>query len=223
MLIVGHAERRLYVWNSSSNTISSAVVPNSQISSQSSVSWCSKDWLAVTAGGPDVFLFQYPSLALERQFNGQQAVNEDWEEINTVAWDASCSRLAIGTSNGLFVWTSPEPRPVRIARYERGDDNEVSGVIGLVWLGPDTLAVGAAQWLPGIDLDARRQKGGHDQRARRSGDDDREGPSAQLATAGADGADRYGPGGFRHLRDRGRVLSLRLGTGERHRLESARQ
>ncbi len=140
-----HAHRRsrrarLYVWNSSSNTISSAVVPNSQISSQSSVSWCSKDWLAVTAGGPDVFLFSIRPWRWRD--SSRQAVNEDWKEVNTVAG----MRAAAPGDRHIqrpFRLDIAGAAPARIARYERGDDNEVSGVISLEWLGPDTLAVGA--------------------------------------------------------------------------------
>jgi WD40 repeat protein len=200
LLLGNNAHRKLYVWNTVTDAVQFVQIPDNHITQSADLSWCG-DHLAVAVGSPFLFLFRLPPLQLERQVEGKDLFKEDWEEVNTVAWHANCSSLAVGTGAGLYLLTANEARHTRLGRFRRGSDNEVSGVISVDWLGPDTIAAGARDRTASVWTLSRGQEdnpevppsppvletiGGHAAAVTVI----RHGPRERLATGSADGTVR---------------------------------
>ena len=68
----------------------------------SDVSWCSMAHrLAASYGANVAVVFEPNKPGADRELS-----QPDWVYVNSVAWNPTCDKLAIGTASGLFVWES---------------------------------------------------------------------------------------------------------------------
>jgi WD40 repeat protein len=199
ILDMGDGARDLHVLDLVSGALRSASLSTGRITPyEAALSWCERDdRIAASSGTKNAWIWLAGAGALQRAAelppSGQEQIR--WGAVNALAWNRGCGVLAVGTSQGLYLWNAATGAERLVAQAQPSAANisqdEAEGFLALDW-NPDgtMMAVGGQDStvrLFDADGQARQVLSGHQGpvkavRWNRAGD--------HFATAGADGVVR---------------------------------